>query len=272
MGLPREDACEAPATWDGGATMDRCGDAHVAPAVLFDVEDPAAGPPAGSIDVQFRSPVSLSVMLDGMDEAGLDRELDIWAAGYRDLAGRLLRRVQVCCGYVRAVEDGGAARQLPARLELAAVIESVVPGFEQARWHCHVYVGPTALTLADGVRRPVDVDAVRLGAETGVEGTYISALWALAERQLEVTWGPPEPGAEHEIIEPPWHEYIGAAERGVCPGRWSGMAETVVADARALRQRAAQRQLIPRQREIYGNTADPDWRAAREALGWGRTG
>lgn len=251
----------------------RYGETHVEPAVLFDVADPTAGPPEGSIDVQFRSPVSLSVMLDGMAEAGLDRELDLWVSGYTELAGQLLRRVQERCGYVR--DDGGSGylRQLPARLEVAAVIESVVPGFEQARWHCHVYVGPTALTLADGVRRPVDHDAVRHGVESAVEGTHIRALWDLAERQLEVTWGPPQPGAEYEIIEPPWHEYIGAAERGVCPGRWPGMAETVVADEKALRQRAEEQQFVQRQRETVGNAAEPEWRAAREAWRrWGQTG
>ena len=215
----------------------RYGDSHIRPAALFDVNDPAAAPPAGSIDVQFRVPVSLSVMLDGMAQGGLDRESEAWGRGYSDLISRVLSKVQEAAGY--AVEADGVAA--PARLELAGIAETAVPGFDQTRWHAHVYIGPTAVTLASNERCPVSMDDVRRGVFGLVDPFYSLELEVLAERQLDVEWGEPQPGASREIVNPPWHEYVGANERGVCDGPWGRLGDLVLADERHLRLAAKPR-------------------------------
>lgn len=236
----------------------RYGDTRVTPHALFDVSDPSAGPPEGTFEVQFRSPVSLSVLLDGMAQAGLDDELAEWGHAYSDLVHRLLTEVQVDCGY--AVDPPDTAT--PARLELAAIAEAAVPGFDQARWHCHVYIGPTATILSSGERRPIHHGQIRLGVRATVNPFYGRELRGLAERQLGVEWGQPRPGAPLEIVNPPWHEHIGTDGRRVCPGPWDRPGELLLADEESLRFAAENEEQI-RQDRAAGYNPEPDWRAAR---------
>lgn len=248
--------------------LGRYGDTHVAPAVLFDVDDPSAIPPQGSIDVQFRVPVSLSAMLDGMAQADLRPELNAWGHGYSALVSRLLTNVQETGGY--AITHGDTA--MPARLELAAVIETAVPGFDQHRWHCHVYVGPTATTLHDGERRPTARAALARKMSSLAYPFYKREVEALAARELLVEWGEPRPGAEREIVDPPWHEHVGANERGICDGPWGRRGDVVLPDEIHLRSCAEAEVQIQRDRAA-GYTSEPDWRAVRaEAWTWPASG
>lgn len=244
------------------ATLGRYGDTHVEPVALFDVTDPDAAPPPDSIDVQFRVPVSLSVLLDGMAEAGLDDEVAAWGQAYSELVTGLLTEVQHAGGY--ALETPSSA--VPARLEVAGIVEAVVPGFEQARWHCHVYIGPTATILATGVRQPVARERSWRGIRSVAFPWYMARLEELAERRLEVEWGEPRPGAKREIVRPPWHEYVGVNDRGVCPGPWP-MPDRRLTDELSLQMAAETEQQIARDRAV-GITADADWREVRAAQGW----
>ncbi|WP_125911729.1 hypothetical protein [Pseudonocardia autotrophica] len=247
------------------ATLGRYGDTHVEPVALFDVTDRDAAPPPGSMDVQFRVPVSLSVLLDGMAEAGLDDEVAAWGQAYSELVSGLLTQVQHAGGYALAAPERSDTAT-PARLEVAGIIEAVVPGFEQARWHCHVYIGPTATVLATGDRRPVARERSWRGIRSVAYPWYADRLEELAERRLEVEWGEPRPGAEREIVRPPWHEYVGGNDRGVCPGPWP-LDDLRLTDELALQMAADTEKQLARERAA-GITAEPDWRAIRVAEGW----
>ncbi|WP_130295462.1 hypothetical protein [Pseudonocardia sediminis] len=239
--------------------LGRYGDTRVEPATLFDVEDSSAGPPPDAIEVQFRCPVSLSVMLDGMAEAGLDDAVQAWGSAYSDLIGQVLVELQRGAGYV---VDGDRRALAPARLELAAVVEAEVPEMAKARWHAHVYVGATAESLIDGTRWPVDVDELQQSVFSLTESFHSNRLWELAERELGVVWGQPRPGAVKEIMQPPWHEHIDPPERGVCPGPWGPRGYRVLADEDKLRLAVETEARIAHQRE-QGLWQEPTWQDAR---------
>lgn len=191
--------------------------------------------------MQLRCPVSLSVLLDGMRQAGLDRELDEWDRAYRDLVTETVAKVQLDGGYVAHGGHGGEAA--PARLEMATVVEDTVPGYACSRWHAHLYIGPTAVSLIDGRRWPVALGQLPRAVENVSWPFYANRLEALAADLLAVTWGEPQPGAAPEIVDPPWHEHIGAADRGVCPGRW-GPRRLLLSDASHLRMAADEERLL----------------------------
>lgn len=252
----------------GMARVGRYGSTRAEPAPLFDVTDPAATPPRDAHEVLFRAPVSLSVMLDGMAEAGLADEVDAWGRAYSELLHRLLREVQESCGWAGDPERTSILS--PARLELAGVVEAVVPGFEQARWHCHVYVGATATILATGERAPVSAEYLREGVYSSAQGFHMNQLRALAEQELEVSWGlPRDTSSIYEIVDPPWHEYIGENDRGVCPGPWPVTGTRVLADERALRLAAEQEGGMIAEREA-GLVPDQDELRATGAAFWAR--
>ncbi|MDN5915945.1 MAG: hypothetical protein L0I76_12680 [Pseudonocardia sp.] len=239
--------------------LGRYGDTRVQPASLFDVDDTSAEPPAGAIDVQFRSPVSLSMMLDGMAEAGLDDAVEAWGRAYGDLIGQVLLELQRGAGYV---VDGDRRALAPARLELAAAVEAQVPGMAKARWHAHVYVGATAASLIDATRWPVDVDDLRQSIFSLTAPFHATRLRELAERELGVVWGQPRPGATQEIMQPPWHEHIDSPERGVCPGPWGPRQHRVIGDEDSLRLAAEAEVQIAYERE-QGLWQEPTWQDAR---------
>ncbi|GAA1388723.1 hypothetical protein GCM10009613_26530 [Pseudonocardia kongjuensis] len=219
----------------------RFGDTHVAPAPLFNVSDPLATPPSDAHEVQFRMPLSLSALLDGMATAGLDQDVAAWGAAYTQLVQeQVLRRVQEACGYAADPASPDVGR--PARLELAAVVEAAVPGIDAARWHCHVYIGSTACVLATGERFPVYVPKIQRGVFGLADGFHTRDVRELAEREFGVTWGRPRPSAKlDEIVDPPWHEHISPSTvRGVCPGPWDVQGVRVVADEESLRVAAEQ--------------------------------
>ena len=209
--------------------LGRFGDTHMTPGVLFEPSDRMASPTRDSIDVQFRVPVSLSLLLEEMTAADRRAEVESWAVGYHGLLVGMVRAVQAAGGYVIESSDTAA----PARLDIAVTIDEVVPGVG-TRWHSHVWVGPTALTLAVRERRPVAVEVLTEGVQELVWPVYIRRLEELTRRELGVRWGEPRPGAVREIVEPPWHEHVGNADRGICPGRWEIPRNPMLADAREL--------------------------------------
>ena len=236
----------------------RFGDTHVAPAPLFDVNDPHAVPPTDSHEVQFRVPLSLSAMLDGMATAGLDEDIAAWGRAYTQLAQeQVLRRVQEACGYATDPTNPDVGR--PARLDLAAVVEAAVPGIDAARWHCHVYIGSTACVLATGERCPVYIPRIVDGAQRLAHSLCNADVRELAEREFGVTWGDPGPTATiEEIVDPSWHEHVDAAAvRGVCPGPWDVQGVRVVADERSLRLAAEQEVFLRAELERRENEREP---------------
>ncbi|MEV1294876.1 hypothetical protein [Pseudonocardia sp. NPDC049635] len=252
----------------GMARIGRFGDTRVEPAGLFDVADPAAVPPPGTHEVLFRAPASLSVMLDGMAEAGLSDKIEAWGRAYGGLVDRLLREVQRACGWAGDPERSSILS--PARLELAALVESSAPGFEQARWHCHVYVGAMATVLKTGERAPVSAEFLREGVHSSADVFHENELRALVEQEFEVSWGfPRETYSMYEIVDPPWHEYIGDADRGMCPGPWEVTGTRVLADERALRLTAEHEADRLHQRAM-GLEYDRDELRAASAAAWDR--
>lgn len=195
--------------------LGRFGDNHVAPDMLFDPSDPSARPPEDALDVQFRCPVSLNVMLDGMAQAGREDLLDQWREMYSHVAEETARFVQRGGGRVVDRERSGLA---PARLEITVVMHGEVPGFDVARWHLHVYVGATGTSLLDGERLPVPYESVELGVSTTAYGCSGNLLEEVVAQRWGVRWAQPQRGAIREIVEPPWHEHIDTLDRGVCPG------------------------------------------------------
>lgn len=208
------------------------GETRVEPGRLFDPADGACvGPPPDAIDVQFRAPVSLSLLLDAFDAAHDDAAAAALTAGYQQLIAAMLPKVQFECGYVRTDPATGSRR--PARLELAAFVENDVPGIEKMRLHAHVWVGRTAVSLHDGQRYPVDLCELRQGIDQVIHGTYARRLKVMAQDVADVTWGRPRPGAAEEIVDPPLHELAAGADRGVCPSPW-GARELLLVDERYL--------------------------------------
>ncbi|WP_226366952.1 hypothetical protein [Pseudonocardia sp. ICBG162] len=236
----------------------RFGDTHVAPVPLFDVSDPHASPPADSHEVQFRIPLSLSAMLDSMATAGLDQDVAAWGAAYTQLVqDQVLRRVQEACGYAADPASPDVGR--PARLELAAVVETAVPGIDAARWHCHVYIGSTACVLATGERFPVYASQIERGVFGLAHSFHNADVRELAEREFGVTWSRPRPSAKlDEIVDPPWHEHVDpSAVRGVCPGPWDVQGVRVVADEESLRLAAKQEVFLRAELERRATEPEP---------------
>lgn len=242
------------------------GDTRVEPVMLFDPTDPAGGgPPPGSIDVQFRCPLSLSVLLAAMGHAGLEEDLAAFGRGFGDLVAAMVPGLQFDAGYVA---DGARRDSAPARLELAAVIDETVPGIQQPRWHAHIYIGPTAVSLIDGARWPVDLDGrLRRAIFSVTYPGFANRLRELAARELGVVWGEPRPGSVQEIVDPPWYERISVAERGVCLGRW-GPRLLLLSDERNLRMAAETEQRMAAARARGEVPDEPTWQEA--AAAWDR--
>lgn len=226
------------------------GETRVEPGRLFDLGDPpgtGSGPPADAIDVQFRAPVSLSLLLDAFDAQYQDAAAQTLMAGYQELVAQMLDKLQFECGYIR--DHTGSRR--PARLELAAFVENVVPGIEKMRLHAHIWVGSTAESLHDGQRHSLDVGRLHDGINRVVFGTYSRRLETVAEEVADITWGRPRPGAADEIVAPPLHELAAGAERGVCPSPW-GPRELLLADQHYLELAAETEQAVAVDRATRG--------------------
>lgn len=206
----------------------RLGDNRVVPDPLFDPRDPAARPPHDAHDVQFRVPSSLNAMLDGMAQAHREDLLDQWRELFAEIAEDTSRYLQRG-GYVIAPESSGA---IPARLAITAVMHSEIPGFQVARWHLHLYVAATAVSLLDDRVLPVDWEHVNHTATGATRGRNARQVWERTSELWGVRWDRPRPGALDEIVEPPWCDHIDTLDRGVCPGPKSwGTFETTIADA-----------------------------------------
>lgn len=240
------------------------GETRVEPGRLFDLGDPpgtGAGPPRDAIDVQFRAPVSLSLLLDAFDTQYQDAAAQALMEGYQQLVAQMLGKVQFECGYVR----NAAGHRFPARLELAAFVENFVPGIEKMRLHAHVWVGRTAESLYDGQRHPVDLEKLQSGIDEVVHGTYARRLEALAEDVADITWGQPRPGASEEIVAPPLHELAAGADRGVCAGPW-GPRELLLADHSYL-ELSAETERVIAANQASGHRPDPYWTPPPAAAG-----
>lgn len=240
------------------------GETRVKPGRLFDLGDPPGtgpGPPPDAIDIQFRAPVSLSLLLDAFDAEYQDAAAQALMEGYQQLVAQVLGKVQFECGYVR----NPAGHRFPARLELAAFVENFVPGIEKMRLHSHVWVGRIAESLYDGQRYPVDLEKLQGGIDNVVFTIYSGRLKSLAEDVADITWGRPRPGASEEIVAPALHELAAGADRGVCPGPW-GPRELLLADQQHLELSAdSERRIAANQ--ASGRRPDPYWTPPPAAAG-----
>ena len=224
--------------------LGRYGDNHVTPDLLFDPRDPAAAPPPDAVDMQFRHPSSLNVMLQAMAEEGQHDLLDQWRRILAELTEDTAMWVQRSCGRVVDTERSGLA---PARLQVTAISHDTIPGFDVARWHIHVYIGAVGTSLIDGRRLPTSWDTVDLGMRGPAQARHINRVWELTTEAWGVRWDEPRPGAEDEIVEPPWHEHIDSLDRGVCPGpaAW-GSRRVMLADEESVRAAAEAEERIAR--------------------------
>jgi hypothetical protein len=204
--------------------MGRYGDTRVPTRVLFDARDPAcAGPPADAIDIQFRAPLTVSLLLDRyLDGPGTEQVAGFLGAGYREVVAKTVSEVQFVAGYV--AED---SLSWPARLEVGTAAHLYNNTDEtDIRLHHHLWVGRTAVALHDGVRRPVDVDGMKLSLANVVWSAYLNTLERVTIRDLGVAWRSPRPGAGAVITDPPVHVGLtGQEDLGICTQPW-GPRET----------------------------------------------
>ncbi|MDN5855901.1 MAG: hypothetical protein L0K86_24290 [Actinomycetia bacterium] len=204
------------------ARMGRYGDTRVAPRVLFDARDPACpGPPADAVDIQFRTPLSVSLLLDRMLDHHTEQALTFLTDTYSEVVAKTVSELQLAAGYVA---DGSLS--WPARLELATDAHLFNNDELHVRVHHHLWIGRTALALHDGLRRPVDMDGIQLSLANVVWSAYLRALHAVTTRDLGVEWRFPRPGAGAEITDPPVHVGLtGQEDLGICTAPW-GPRET----------------------------------------------
>ncbi len=206
------------------AQMGRYGDTRVPTRALFDARDPACpGPPADAIDIQFRAPLTVSLVLDRYP-AGPDIEqvAGFLGAGYREIVTKTVNELQFVAGYVA---DGPLS--WPARLEVATATHLYNNGDEtDIRLHHHLWVGRTAVALHDGTRRPIDLDGLRSALAHVVWSTYLNTVDRVTTRDLGVAWRYPRPGAQAAITDPPVHVGLtGQEDLGICTAPW-GPRET----------------------------------------------
>lgn len=204
--------------------MGRYGDTRVETRVLFDARDPGCtGPPADAIDVQFRTPLTVSLLLERyLDGPGVEPVVGFLGAGYREVVAKTVSEVQFVAGYV--AEDSLA---WPARLEVATATHLYNNDDEtDIRLHHHLWVGRTAVALHDGVRRPIDLVSLQRALANVVWSAYLRTLHAVTTRDLGVSWRSPRPGAGAEITDPPVHVGLTGQENlGICSTPW-GPRET----------------------------------------------
>ena len=204
--------------------MGRYGDTRVPTRVLFDAHDPACpGPPADAIDVQFRAPLTVSLLLERyLDGPGLESVVRFLGNPWREVLAATVNKLQFVAGYV--AED---SLSWPARLEITTVGHLYNNNDEtDIRLHDHLWVGRTAVALHDGVRRPVDLDGLRSALAHVVWSTYLHTLEQITTRELGVSWRSPRPGAVAEITDPPVHVGLtGREDLGICTAPW-GPRET----------------------------------------------
>lgn len=210
--------------------MGRYGDTRVPTRLLFDAHDPAGtGPPADAIDIQFRAPLTVSLLLqrylDGPSpdgSPGLESVARFLGPPCDEVVAAIVDKLQFVAGYV--TEDSPS---WPARLEITTETHLYNNNDEtDIRLHDHVWVGRTAVGLHDGVRRPVDLDGMRLSLANVVWPTYLTTLRQVTTRDLGVSWRSPRPGAVAEITDPPVHVGLtGREDLGICTHPW-GPRET----------------------------------------------
>ncbi|MBN9103066.1 MAG: hypothetical protein J0I49_33980 [Pseudonocardia sp.] len=198
--------------------MGRYGDTRVETRVLFDARDPhSSGPPADAIDVQFRAPLTVSLLLERyLDGPGVEAVVGFLGAGYREVVAATVNKLQFVAGYVA---DGSLS--WPARLEMATAAHLYNNDETDIRLHHHLWVGRTAVALHDGMRRPVDLDSLRSALAHVLWSTYLGVLHAVTTRDLGVEWRFPRPGAGAEITDPPVHVGLtGREDLGICTAPW----------------------------------------------------
>ncbi|MDN5855696.1 MAG: hypothetical protein L0K86_23215, partial [Actinomycetia bacterium] len=203
--------------------MGRYGDTRVPPRALFNARDPhSPGPPADAIDIQFRAPLTVSLLLESyLDESGTTPVTAFLRGTYREVVAKTVSELQFVAGYV--AED---SLSWPARLEMATTRHLVNNDETDIRLHHHLWVGRTAVALHDGVRRPVDLDGLRSALAHVVWSTYLNTLERASTRDLGVSWRSPRPGADAEITDPPLHVGLtGQEDLGICTQPW-GPRET----------------------------------------------
>lgn len=203
--------------------MGRYGDTRVPTRVLFDAHDPACpGPPADAIDIQFRAPLTVSLLLERyLDGHGLESVVRFLGPAYGEVVAAIVDKLQFVAGYV--AED---SLSWPARLEITTETHLHNNDETDIRLHDHVWVGRTAVGLHDGVRRSVDLDGMKLSLANVVWPTYLTTLRQVTARELGVSWRSPRPGAVAEITDPPVHVGLtGREDLGICTAPW-GPRET----------------------------------------------
>jgi hypothetical protein len=203
--------------------MGRYGDTRVPTRVLFDARDPAcAGPPADAIDIQFRAPLTVSLLLERyLDGPGTEPVVRFLGGPYQEVIAATVDKLQFLAGYVA---DGSLS--WPAQLEVAPATHLHSNDEIDIRLHHHLWVGRTAVALHDGTRRPVDLDGMTISLANVVWSTFLNTLERVTTRDLGASWRSPRPGAEAAITDPPVHVGLtGQEDLGICTQPW-GPRET----------------------------------------------
>jgi hypothetical protein len=178
------------------------------------LERPAAdvdsAPQPDAIDVQFRAPQSLTLLIEGLRGTGKDLDARPFETAYEEVAnwtaGDIRRHAD------RALGSGGRERA-EVVLDVAVVLEDLPVGL-----HHHVVVRRRA-TYRDGPSLSVGLDDLRETLTRSVWGGYLRQLRE-GTSALGLVWGRPLPGAPYEIVDPPLAEHVverEASQDCACP-------------------------------------------------------
>ncbi|MDD7939165.1 hypothetical protein PHK61_12135 [Actinomycetospora lutea] len=202
----------------------------VRPDRLFDLV--TGFPPDDAIDLVVPVPLSLAIYMTMLESTGHAAPVAALRKIHDHEASVTARAVQATVGFVHG-PDGPE----PARLALAHVVEERVPRVNGVRPHLHVYVGGTAVALADGRRAPIDIDLLAARADSDLFPDHRDRLATASAERLGLVWGEASAGSL-EILEPAWlAERAGQLLRDgepFCPGPFA--RRRVVAGERHLRR------------------------------------
>ncbi|GAA4916558.1 hypothetical protein GCM10023204_23520 [Actinomycetospora succinea] len=183
-------------TVGGGPHMVSTSDAPVRPDRLFDLV--TGFPPEDAIDLVVPVPLSLAIYMTMLESTGHAGDVAVLRKLHQNEASTTAQAVQATVGFV----DGPDGPE-PARLALAHVVEERVPRVNGVRPHLHVYVGGTAVALADGRRAPIDLDLLQARADSDLFPDHRDRLAAASAERLGLVWGEAVTGSL-ELLEPPW--------------------------------------------------------------------
>jgi hypothetical protein len=194
---------------------------RIDPAPLFD--QVTGFPPDDAVDVTVPMPLTLAFYMTMLESTGHAAELATLRKIYVDEARELARGIQAAIADLTALGEATTAR-----LRITHIVEERVPGVNGLRPHVHAYVGSTVRS-PDGVRTPVDVDALTRLTDTDLLPDARRRIAAVTTQTCGLTWGETT-SSSCEVLEPRWLVDRAARarqEEPLCRGPWPRQRQIV---------------------------------------------